>query len=106
MNARTDPTLADRARASTPLRGSELQMFGGTLGGPIRRNKIFSFTSFEQWNDDRPLSIVRTVPTELERRGDFSQSALNGARAHHLQPVHLDARRRRPASSGSRSPAT
>jgi hypothetical protein len=54
-------------------------MVGGTLGGPIRRNRIFSFTSFEQWNDDRPLSIVRTVPTELERRGDFSQSVRNGA---------------------------
>ena len=51
------------------------------------RTSIFSFTSFEQWNDKRPLSIVRTVPTELERRGDFSQSVLNGARAHHLQPV-------------------
>ena len=49
-------------------------MFGGTLGGPIKKNKIFSFTSFEQWDDSRPLTIVRTVPTELERRGDFSQS--------------------------------
>ena len=41
-------------------------------------NRIFSFTSFEQWDDKRPLSIVRTVPTELERRGDFSQSTLSG----------------------------
>src|SRR4029453_12045482 len=60
------------------LRGSELKMYGGTFGGPIRKNKIFSFTSYERWNDKRPLSIVRTVPTELERRGDFSQSLLNG----------------------------
>ena len=53
-------------------------MDGATFGGPIRKNRIFSFTSFEQWNDKRPLTIVRTVPTELERRGDFSQSLLNG----------------------------
>ena len=78
MNSRTDPTLVVTP-GTEPLRGSELQMYGGTVGGPIMRNRIFSFTSFEQWNDSRPLSIVRTVPTELERRGDFSQSVLNGA---------------------------
>jgi hypothetical protein len=77
MNSRTDPTLVV-APGTEPLRGSELQMYGGTIGGPIMQNRVFSFTSFEQWNDSRPLSIVRTVPTELERRGDFSQSVLNG----------------------------
>ncbi|HSK08112.1 MAG TPA: carboxypeptidase-like regulatory domain-containing protein, partial [Vicinamibacterales bacterium] len=77
MNARTDPTLR-LAQGAKPLRGSELRMYGGTVGGPIKRNRIFFFTSFEQWDDTRPLSIVRTVPTELERRGDFSQSVLNG----------------------------
>ena len=88
------PDARDRSAGATPLRGSELRMAGGTLGGPIVRNRIFSFTSFEQWDDSRPLSIVRTVPTELERRGDFSQSMLSGARAHRLQPLHLDARSR------------
>jgi hypothetical protein len=77
MNARTDPTLVTVANA-TPLRGSQLRMAGGTLGGPVVRNRLFSFTSIEQWDDSRPLSIVRTVPTELERRGDFSQSLLSG----------------------------
>jgi outer membrane receptor protein involved in Fe transport len=77
LNARTDATLRT-GPGINPLRGSKLQMMGGTLGGPIRRNRIFSFTSYETWNDERPLSIVRTVPTEAERRGDFSQSLLNG----------------------------
>jgi len=77
LNARTDPTLRV-VPGTAPLRGSQLQMVGGTLGGPVRHNRVFSFTSFEQWYDDRPLSVVRTVPTELERRGDFSQSQLNG----------------------------
>ena len=53
-------------------------MYGATLGGPIMKNKMFSFTSFEKWDDTRPLSIVRTVPTDAERNGDFSQSTLNG----------------------------
>ncbi len=54
--------------------------FGGTIGGPIVRNKSFFLGSFE----GRYQSIARTrlgnVPTELERVGDFSQStALTGA---------------------------
>ena len=78
MNARTDPTLAVTPGVE-PLKGSELQMYGGTVGAPLVKNKVFSFTSYENWNDSRPLSIVRTVPTELERRGDFSQSQQSGA---------------------------
>ena len=79
FNAIADPTIRRTpGQDTTLLRGTEMRMYGGTLGGPIKRGKIFSFTSFEQWDDKRPLSIVRTVPTELERRGDFSQSVLNG----------------------------
>jgi hypothetical protein len=79
LNALSDPTIKIVPGQDTrSLRGTELNMYGATLGAPIRRNRIFSFTSFEQWDDQRPLSIVRTVPTELERRGDFSQSTSGG----------------------------
>ncbi len=77
MNSVSDPTIR-RIPGQAEVRGTELRMYGATLGGPIKRGRIFSFTSFEQWDDKRPISIVRTVPTELERRGDFSQSVLNG----------------------------
>ncbi len=79
LNSISDATLQIQPGQDTRLlRGTELDMFGGTVGMPIKRNKIFSFTSFENWDDNRPLSVVRTVPTEAERRGDFSQSVLNG----------------------------
>ena len=79
LNSIADPTLAVPPNADTSLlKGTKLKMYGGTVGGAIKKNRLFSFSSFEQWYDDRPLSIVRTVPTELERRGDFSQSVLNG----------------------------
>jgi hypothetical protein len=79
MNSISDPTLRRVEGADeTALKGTQLKMGGGTFGGAIKKNKIFSFSSFEQWDDNRPLSIVRTVPTELERRGDFSQSVLSG----------------------------
>jgi len=79
LNAIGDPTIrVTPGQDTSALRGSDLNMAGGTFGGPIKKNKIFTFTSFERWNDKRPISIVRTVPTDLERRGDFSQSLLNG----------------------------
>ena len=78
MNAISDPTLQVAPGADTSkLKGTKLKMGGGTFGGPIKKNKLFSFTSYEKWNDNRPLSIVRTVPTAEERAGNFSASLLN-----------------------------
>ena len=79
LNAISDPTLAITPGADTTTRrGTKLRMWGATLGGPILSNKLFSFTSYENWDDNRPLTIVRTVPTDLERAGNFSQSTLSG----------------------------
>jgi hypothetical protein len=49
-------------------------IWGGTIGQPIRKNKIFNFFSYEQWRSTQPASNVSTVPTDLERQGDFSQT--------------------------------
>lgn len=49
-------------------------MFGGTLGNPILKNKLFNFFSIEDWKINAPLSYTQTVPTPLERQGDFSQT--------------------------------
>ncbi|HEY1215873.1 MAG TPA: carboxypeptidase-like regulatory domain-containing protein, partial [Bryobacteraceae bacterium] len=49
-------------------------MFGGTFSNPIIKNKLFNFFSIEDWKINAPWSYTATVPTPLERQGDFSQS--------------------------------
>lgn len=49
-------------------------IFGGTLGHPIVKNRLFHFFAYEYWNQHEPRSRVMTLPTELEKQGDFSQS--------------------------------
>lgn len=63
---------ADRTRFS--LNSQRQNMFGGTLGNPILKNKLFNFVSLEYWKVNYPNSYVNTVPTALEAGGDFSQS--------------------------------
>lgn len=60
---------------------------GGNIGGPVywpnhfnrNKNKLFFFYSQEYWPDKSPEGLKKyTVPTALERQGDFSQSAVQG----------------------------
>jgi hypothetical protein len=58
-------------------------IFGFNVGGPVfipnkfnrNKDKIFFFFSDENWRITQPTGLQRvTVPTQLERQGDFSQS--------------------------------
>ena len=49
--------------------------FGGTLGGPVLRNKLFFFGSYQGVLVKRETSATSAFPpTEAERRGDFTTS--------------------------------
>jgi hypothetical protein len=88
FNALTDPTLKRTVGADeTNFRGTNLKIYGGTVGGPILKNKLFTFTSYEHWNDASPLPFTLTVPTALERAGDFSQSTRNGVIRNIFDPL-------------------
>jgi len=48
--------------------------YGGTVGGPIVRNKLFYFISDEETNRRTNVSRLVTVPTDVQKAGDLSSS--------------------------------
>jgi len=50
--------------------------FGGTLGGPLVRNRTFFFVDYESTRMAAGQTLIANVPTLAERGGDFSHSSL------------------------------
>ena len=63
--------VVDGRKQKAPLR---YNVFGGTVGGPVRRDQTFFFFSYEGSRRKTGITRIITVPTELQRRGDFSQT--------------------------------
>ena len=72
-------TLLKAVNPDAPKNKVRRNDFGGSIGGPIKKDKIFFFVS-EEWNREI-RGVVRSthVPTALQRAGDFSEAALDPA---------------------------
>ncbi len=66
LNARRGYFDPSRVDSSTTISG-------GTLGGPIRRNRVFYFGSWERNSERQGTYGIYDVPTAKMRAGDFSE---------------------------------
>jgi hypothetical protein len=57
-----------------PLPPFRQNQFGGTAGAPVIRNRTFVFGSYEGFRQAAGGQLLLTVPTDLQKRGDFSQT--------------------------------
>jgi hypothetical protein len=46
--------------------------FGGTIGGPVRKDRVLFFGYYEGFRNTQGVTTSSTVPTAAEREGDFS----------------------------------
>jgi len=64
--------FSNKSNAKRPV--FRFNQFGLTAGGPVVKNKVFWFFNFEGLRQRTPRQYRFTVPTELQRQGDFSQT--------------------------------
>lgn len=55
-----------------PIPPFSQDQFGFTLGGPIKKNRLFYFGSYEGVRIDQAITAVSSVPPAALRNGDFS----------------------------------
>jgi hypothetical protein len=84
---RNDSMNADNFFLGAPDKLKQHQ-FGGTVGGPVVKDKTFFFASYQGFRRTREaFQNSALVPTELERRGDFSQSVFQNKPVLLIDPL-------------------
>lgn len=56
-------------RSRVPRAPLLINVFGGSVGGPIKKNKAFFFLNYEGRRDRSSQNVSRTVPSDLLRQG-------------------------------------
>src|SRR5713101_729531 len=84
-----NPKLNARPDSTTPtpslIRHS---VWGVTSGNPIVKNKVFNYIAYEGQNLREPVNLIKTLPTSLEREGDFSKTLFVNAGQIGMKPMY------------------
>ncbi|PYX30639.1 MAG: hypothetical protein DMG77_09090 [Acidobacteria bacterium] len=70
--------FANNATPKIPRSAFTQNQFGANIGGPIVRDKLFFFFSYEGFRLRKGNTFSTWVPTDAERAGDFSQLGSSG----------------------------
>ena len=76
-NERFNANTWDANRVGLPKGPYTQHILGGTLGGPIQRNRMFFFGSYQATRTEQTLTQTATVPTAKMRAGDLSEMSGN-----------------------------
>ncbi len=72
--------------------------FGGVIGGPVRKNKLFFFAGYQgTWSKSDPPESINFVPTQAMLNGDFTALASPFT----AQPGSVERAEENPAVGGS-----
>jgi carboxypeptidase family protein len=81
-------------QANKPLKLNR-NIFGVSLGGPLRKDRLFFFTNYEGTREREEQSVVRSIPTPSMCQGNLSYQNVNGgittltpADILKLDPIH------------------
>jgi hypothetical protein len=67
--------LDARSFFATSTEKFNLNQFGASLGGPIKKDKTFFFVDFENKDQRHGIPFTGVVPSAAQRNGDFSRDA-------------------------------
>jgi trimeric autotransporter adhesin len=73
LNANTNSNNANSLTRSA----FKVNQFGGAVSGPIIKDKLFFFSSYHYLRFNQGQNSLVTVPTDLERVGNFSKTFIN-----------------------------
>lgn len=74
QNTRMNANEFNSNRANIPRQRSNINTFGANLNGPIFRDKLFFAYAWEEIRQSIPDPFTTSLPTPLQRTGDFSQT--------------------------------
>jgi hypothetical protein len=72
-----------------PIPDFHRYQWGGSFGGPIKKDKFFFFGDYEGTQESSGTSLTTTVPTAAEKGGDFSGDVSGGSSVTIYNPFNF-----------------